>query len=153
MPLLPAEDVVFPSWTTYFFSLAEAAAAKSKDPSTKVGAAIAGPSGEIRSLGFNGFPRRVDDSPYVRYQRPEKYLWTEHAERNAIYNAARAGIALQDCDIYVTHPPCVDCVRAIIQTGIRNIHYRAQTLSPHWDDHTPIAEAMLKESGVIVHVH
>ena len=62
----------------------------SKDRSTKVGCVVIGPDREVRSMGYNGFPRGINDEIERRHARPDKY--TEHAERNAIYNAARVGV-------------------------------------------------------------
>jgi deoxycytidylate deaminase len=66
----------------------------SKDRRTKVGAVIAGPSREILSVGYNGFPMGLNDEHAYRHESPAKYLFTEHAERNAIYHGARRGISL-----------------------------------------------------------
>src|SRR3972149_4666305 len=104
-------------WPEFFFALAALAAKKSKDRSTKIGAVVVGPDNEVRSLGYNGFPRGINDDVEERHRRPAKYLWSEHAERNAIYNAVRAGICLRGCTMYVHSHPCVDCARAIIQSG------------------------------------
>jgi dCMP deaminase len=93
----------------------------SKDRSRAVGCVIVGPNNEIRSTGFNGFPRGVDDSSDYRHHRPMKYKWTEHAERNAIYNAARVGTPLQGCRLYIPWFPCMDCARAIVQSGITEL--------------------------------
>lgn len=109
------------TWDDFFLGLAGYVSQKSKDQSTKVGAVIVGPDHEVLSLGWNGFPRGVDDNVQERHERPAKYEWTEHAERNAIYNAARHGIALRGATIYVTHAPCAACARAIVQSGIRAV--------------------------------
>lgn len=90
----------------------------SKDPSTKVGCILVGPSGEIRSMGYNGMPRGCNDTNSVRNQRPEKYFWYEHAERNALYNAARVGTPIDGSTAYVTMIPCMDCARGLIQSGV-----------------------------------
>ena len=75
------------NWDQYFFDIVNVVKEKSKDRSTKVGAIIVGPDQGVRSTGFNGFPRGVNDNVDARHERPAKYLYTEHAERNAIYNA------------------------------------------------------------------
>jgi dCMP deaminase len=108
------------NWDSYFIKMVQLVSEKSKDPSTKCGALIVGPDHEIRSTGFNGFPRGVDETIESRWVRPEKYEWVEHAERNAIYNAARVGISTFGCTMYVNYAVecCDDCTRAIIQSGI-----------------------------------
>lgn len=108
-------------WDIYFFDLLAVIKTKSKDKSTKVGALVVGEDHEIRSTGFNSFPRGLDDNIPERHKRPEKYYWIEHAERNAIYNAARVGTPLKNCSIYIIAFPCTDCCRGIIQSGIREI--------------------------------
>lgn len=103
-----------------YMELAYARARFSKDPSTQVGAVIVGSAGEDRASGYNGAPRgcAADEDGDYRGNRPEKYFWFSHAELNAITNAARVGTPLAGCSIYVTHPPCMDCARAIVQAGI-----------------------------------
>lgn len=123
----------------------------SKDRSRQVGCVIVGPNNEIRATGFNGFPRRIDDNAEERHQRPAKYLWTEHAERNAIYNAAFAGIPLQDCRIYVPWYPCADCARGIIQSGIvALIAYEPDWSDDQWGVAFDVTRQMLNEAGVEV---
>jgi dCMP deaminase len=110
-------------WDTYFMQMLPMIATKSKDMSTKVGCIIVGPDHEIRSTGYNSFPRGLNDNIPERQERPEKYKWIEHAERNAIYNAARMGISLKECYMYIMGVPCMDCGRAIIQAGIVEVIY------------------------------
>jgi dCMP deaminase len=107
-------------WPLFYIGLAEMWANKSKDRSTGVGAIIVGPDNEQRSAGYNGFPRGVIDDVDARHDRPLKYEFTEHAERNAIYNAARMGTPLNGCVMYLNWwpLPCPDCARAVIQSGI-----------------------------------
>jgi dCMP deaminase len=93
----------------------------SKDRSTKVGCVIATPDKQVISIGYNGFPRGVDDSQESRHSSASKYLWTEHAERNAIYGAARLGIATRGCEMFLSWFPCMDCARAIVQAGITRL--------------------------------
>jgi dCMP deaminase len=107
----------------YFLNLAKAVSTGSKDRSTQVGAVIIGPNKEIRSTGFNGFPIGVNDLAGERHLRPAKYKFTEHAERNAIFLAARHGTPLDGCSLYCTLPPCADCARAIIQAGIKKVYF------------------------------
>lgn len=50
-----------------------------------------------------------------------KAFWVEHAERSAIYKAARAGVSLFGCSLYSTLFPCASCMRAIIQSGVAEL--------------------------------
>lgn len=141
------------SWDEYYVRMADLVASKSKDRSTNVGAVIVGPDNEVRSTGFNGFPRGVDDEVDSRHTRPVKYDFTEHAERNAIYNAARVGIATKDCTIYLNWEPCpcTGCTRAIIQSGITKIvgpDVKFAGAGKHWEDDFKRATEMLNEAGI-----
>jgi dCMP deaminase len=109
-------------WDKKFMELAIHVSSWSKDRSTKVGAVIVDEhSKSVLAMGYNGFPRGCDDDQDCRHERPAKYLWTEHAERNAIYNAARNGVRLDGATIYIPLCSCVDCTRAIIQSGIKRV--------------------------------
>jgi dCMP deaminase len=132
--------------------LADAYASMSRDPSSQVGCAILDTEGRFRSGGFNGIPRGVEDLTERMTIRPEKYLWMEHAERNAIFNAAgMGGPGLAGCFAFVTGlPPCARCARAMIQCGIRRVYYKAGVLVPdRWIDDMLAATVMLEEAGVM----
>ena len=140
------------TWDRYFVTLAEQVSLKSKDRSTKVGAIIVGSDHEIRSTGYNGFPRGINDDVDSRHDRPAKYQYTEHAERNAIYNAARMGTSLKGCTLYLNYEPkpCVDCVRAIIQSGIIMVVGNDTPFGSYWKESMTIGENMLKEAGISI---
>jgi dCMP deaminase len=138
-------------WDQRFLDLASLVASWSKDRSRKVGAVIVGPAGEIRSTGYNGFPRNVADDVETRHQRPAKYQWTEHAERNAIYNAARHGTPLEGCVIYLPWFPCMDCARAIVQSGIKGmVSYKPDLEDPKFGADFKAATEMFNEVGMEV---
>lgn len=140
-------------WNYRFLELAELIASWSKDTSTKTGAVIIGPDKEIRATGYNGLVRKVDDNIPERMERPTKYDFFEHAERNAIYNACLTGTSLKNCTIYCTLTPCTDCARAIIQTGIKTVvtyEYKTKADDPKntWRDKLNYSAQMFKEAGV-----
>ena len=109
-------------WNEYFITIAEQVKEKSKDINTKIGAVIVGKDKEILTTGYNSFPRGLNDELTERQERPEKYFWFEHAERNAIYNAARIGVSLKESTVYLTSGlPCMDCARGLIQSGVKKI--------------------------------
>lgn len=147
-------------WDVYFIKMARLVASKSKDRSTKIGAVLVGMKHEVLGIGFNGFPRDVDDDVESRHERPEKYLWTEHAERNAIYNAALNGIRLDGATMYCAcGVPCADCARAIIQSGIIEVvidqrtehkHVTNSRFATQWSRSCTVSNEMLNEAGVIV---
>ncbi|QQO33191.1 dCMP deaminase family protein [Bradyrhizobium diazoefficiens] len=137
------------NWDNRFMELAVHVGGWSKDSSRKVGCVIVGPHNEIRATGYNGFPRGADDDKIERHARPQKYLWTEHAERNAIYNAARSGTPLEGCRIYVPWFPCMDCARAIVQVGIKHlIAVRPDEGDPQWGEAFTAALELLNEANV-----
>lgn len=139
-------------WDEYFLRMADLVSEKSKDRSTKVGAVIVGEDHEVRSTGYNGFPRGINDGVEDRHERPAKYAWTEHAERNAIYNAARNGTHLLGSTMYISAWfPCADCARAVIQAGIVCIvvnKARENKLDSRWNESCAIGMEMLLEAGV-----
>ena len=106
-----------PTWDQYYLDICKVVATRSKDPNTQIGCVIIGPNHEIRSTGYNSFPRGIRDG-FPSAWCAHEYLWIEHAERNAIGNAARAGTATEGCTIYVEIMPCMDCARAVVQAGI-----------------------------------
>ena len=223
------------TWDKFFIEMAMHISTKSKDPSTKVGCVIVGPDNEVRSTGYNGFPRgvreladvrehqpieieklafsggyqvrcscgdilqlqeervgnwdtlpRVEDGidkdwlrskiaehahftkPEIaidpeRWERPLKYDFVEHAERNAVYNAARVGIPLKGCRAYLNWEPypCKECAKAFIQAGIVEVigpdiefpnHKRTDGEGNQWEAGDvwkfSISQTLMDEGGV-----
>lgn len=140
-------------WNQRFIDLSSHVANWSKDRSTGVGAIIT-KDNIILSVGYNGFPRGANDDVESRHQRPAKYKYTEHAERNAIYNAARKGISLDHSKLYIDWFPCVDCCRAIIQSGIEEIVCKQPDLNDErWGSDFIISLELFKECKVKITYH
>ena len=141
-----------PNWDEYYLEICRVVALRSKDPHTQIGCVIVGPAHEIRSTGYNSLPRGIRDDVPERFERPTKYLWMEHAERNGIYNAARAGTATEGCTIYVEIMPCMDCARAIVQAGIAEVVVSEGRMSryssEYYDEHFRKVEELFAEAGV-----
>lgn len=142
-------------WDARWLELAALIASWSKDRSTQVGSVIVGGGNQILTTGYNGFPRGVNDNIDSRYERPVKYRYIEHAERNAIYNAARYGIRLAGTTIYTPYYPCTDCARGIIQAGITTVVTpemldgdKQEDLLSRWGDDFMISRVMLLEASV-----
>lgn len=109
-------------WDKRFINLAEHIAQWSKDPSTQVGAVLVNPYTKVViGMGYNGFPRGVDDHAYRYEKRSVKYEYVVHAELNAILNATEN---LRGSNLYVTLSPCNECAKAIIQSGISRVVYK-----------------------------
>lgn len=146
------------SWDAYFIGLAAIASFRSKDPSTQNGACIVQDDSPV-SLGYNGFPRGCSDDEFPwgregKHARDTKYPFVEHAERNAIYNAARKGIALDGATIYIYsekgYYPCDECARAIIQSGIKKV-VMAYAIDENTDKYDWTAtKKMFESAGIIV---
>lgn len=132
------------NWSDYLMGFAQHAASKSKD-STQVGAALVRDR-TVLCTGFNGPPKGVKDIP-DRFERPKKYLYATHAEMNLIATAAREGIRIDGCGVYITHPPCSICARLMIQAGVKKVVCGpGKTSMP--EEEFEAAQTMFEESGV-----
>ena len=137
------------NWDQRFLNLAKHISEWSKDPCTKVGCVVVGPDREIRSTGFNGLPRGIEDNDERLNNREIKYPLICHAEENAIMHAARIGISLKDCTAYVTWPPCTRCARSLIQAGVSTIIYPKDIEIPdRWMEDFNLSLNMLKEAKI-----
>jgi dCMP deaminase len=139
------------NWDDYFMSMVYLIAMKSKDMRTHIGALVIGPDKEIKSTGYNSFVRRLKDNIPERQEKPEKYYWFEHAERNAIYNATLIGTSLKGGIMYTNAIPCMDCARGIVQSGILEVIVDKmwnEGASPEDLEHSQRTIQMFKETGV-----
>jgi dCMP deaminase len=107
-----------PSWTDYFLGLAKVVSLRSHDIHTKHGCVITDQNNRVLGVGYNGFPRGLKDKE-LPLERPLKYHWMVHSERNALSNCVVRpdnGIA------YVTGQCCNDCIVALWQEGIKTVN-------------------------------
>lgn len=134
-------------WDKRFLDLASHIAGWSKDPSTKVGCVIVRPDKTIASVGYNGFPRGVQDDADRYSNRDLKYLMVKHAEENAIYSAKEP---LTGYTAYVTHHPCANCSGSLIQNGVSRIVTREPdpAFRERFSESFRASEIMLQEAGV-----
>ena len=138
------------TWDLRFMFLAGHVAQWSKDPSTKTGAVIVRPDRTIASLGFNGFPRKIKDTPELLDDRDEKYKRIIHCEMNAILTAR------ERLDGYTLYnwpgQSCSRCAVHVIQSGIvRVVSPRAATdYARRWREETLLAEKLFQEAGIVV---
>jgi deoxycytidylate deaminase len=109
-----------PNWHEYFIGLAHAVSMRSHDIQTQHGCVITDSSNRILGVGYNGFPKGVDDSKLPNI-RPDKYPWMIHAERNALSNCT---IRPENGIAYVTGQCCNDCIMALHQEGIKKVYMR-----------------------------
>jgi dCMP deaminase len=138
-------------WVARFIKLAEEVSTWSKDPSSQVGAVIVRPDRTIASVGFNGFPRGVEDCHERIANRDTKLLYTIHAEMNAILSAKEP---LKGYSLFVwPFQPCAHCAASIIQSGIKEVYcpFNAHLDSyERWADSFKAALQMFDEAGVRV---
>ena len=142
------------TWDAYFLEMCRLASRKSKHPRAQVGCVIVGRGHEVLATGFNGIARGVEEHE-ERYERPLSGMFCLHAELNAILNAARRGVSLNDTTAYVMWYPCCFCAAALIQVGVRHIVVDGTTkygeeIDERWADRHRAAETQLKEAGVYV---
>ena len=130
-------------WDLRFLSLAVHVSSWSKDPRTRVGAVIVNEQKQVLSPGYNGFPRGVLDIEERYQQRSTKYLFVAHAERNALDNCFTD---TRGSTLYTTLAPCNECVKSIIQKGIKRIVTLTSNDRPQ--DNSDAAVLMLQEANV-----
>jgi len=131
--------------------LAKHASILSKDPSTKVGAAIFDDKRRVVSVAYNGFPRGVEDSDDRLHDRELKYKMVLHAEQNAM---AFATAPLHGSTLFCTHPCCTQCAAMAIQRGVKHVCWPkpSKDFLERWLWDLKISSEMFKEAGVQVHV-
>ena len=121
----------------------------SRDESTKVGTVIIDKNGEVMVIGFNDLIKGCKYTPEVQV-RPIKYKYFEHGERNAIYSAARLGVSTDGCTIISSGLfPCVECARAIVQSGIiKIVTFKPDYEHPTYGEDFKLALDFLTDAGV-----
>jgi dCMP deaminase len=136
-------------WIARFLDLTKKIASWSKDP-TQVGAVIVRPDRTICSVGFNGFPRGIEDSRSAIADRDTKLLRTIHAELNAILSSKES---LVGYSLFVwPFQPCSQCAAAIIQSGIVDVYcpFNDHLAHERWSESFKSALQMFDEAEVRV---
>ena len=106
-------------WDEYFINITREVAQRSKDPSTQVGCVIVDEKNRPVSFWYNGRIAGADESYFTR-ERPQKYYAIIHAEMNAILFSKKN---LEGCKMYVTYACCENCLKFVIQAGIKEVIY------------------------------
>ncbi len=126
-----------PTWDQYFMTITRQVAERSTCLRAKVGAVIVRDR-NILATGYNGSPAGLPhciepgvgcliyESKTPDGEIEQNCYRTIHAEMNAITQAAKNGAAIRDADIYVTHTPCIQCLKVLINTGIRTVFYEKE---------------------------
>lgn len=140
-------------WDRRFLADAAHFAARSKDPSTQVGAVLVRDR-HVFMDSHNGFPVGVADKPERLHDRATKLLFMVHAAANAIAQCAKHGIKTDGATVYVTHPPCAGCMRLLIAAGIARVVFPTMddAFAKRWATDFTASDAMAREAGVQVDV-
>lgn len=138
-------------WDIRFLELAEHFSFWSKDPSRQVGAVAISPSRQILSIGWNGFPRGIEDMKDRLDNRELKYKYIVHAEQNVLYNACQNGVSLVGSTLYTFGlPVCSECAKGVIQCGIKEVKcgFVGSIFDPRWKDSCEFAKKMFDEANI-----
>lgn len=113
------EYKVRPSWQEYFRDIVECTATRSSCNRLHVGCILV-KDHRIISQGYNGF---LAGHPHVSVIENDHEIATIHAEQNAIIDCAKRGVACDGATAYITHFPCINCLKLLVQSGIQEIYY------------------------------
>jgi len=117
----------------------------SDDPGRKVGCALVDGFGNVIAMGANTFPAGVAGT----LERPMKYVYMEHAERNCLYNCCKTGTKTDRAAAVLTLFCCAECARGLIQAGVSAVAAPKPDISdPVWGASWKQALEMLQEAGV-----
>lgn len=129
------------NWEEYFIEITKLVAQRSSCLSRQVGAILVKEK-RILATGYNGSPSKIENcierggclrEGSVSGQNLNTCM-AVHAEMNAILQCAKMGVCCEDATLYVTTYPCVNCMKAIIQSGIRKVVYIESYNSPLTDE-------------------
>ena len=135
-------------WDGRFVRMAKEVATWSKDPKRRVGAVLVSADRRSLSVGYNGFPRGVEDTEERLGDADMRRTLSVHAERNALDNAA---FNCHGATLYTTYFPCLECVKGMVQKGVARIVSPPPDLDhPRWGDIWNSAGAMIREVNMKV---
>lgn len=133
-----------------FIKMTNVVSESSDDDNRKVGCVIVRDGDTLVSYGSNTIPDNVKKLK-SRKEKPNKYNWIGHAERNSINLAAKKGISTDGCEMYCNYYPCSDCAISIIQAGISKLYTEKPDFNHHkWGESWKRSKKMFEESGVVI---
>ena len=143
-------DFVTDKWNYRYLELAKTVAGWSKDPSRQIGCVAVNDKGQILSVGYNGFPRGINDDDVRLNNRIEKYKYIVHAEKNMIYNATHNGVSLDGCTVYVSGlPVCSECAKGLIQVGVKKVIMEdATNIRNNWAESWELTRSLFDEARI-----
>ena len=127
-------------WNDYFMSMACLASSRSPCDRLHVGCVLV-KDNRVTSMGYNGF---LSGSPHESIIVDNHEQATVHAEQNAVADAAKRGISINDTTAYVTHYPCINCCKIMCASGVKKIVYNKNYKN---DDNVA---SILRHSGVTI---
>jgi len=108
-----------PSWDDYFKEIVKVTASRSSCERLQVGCVLV-KKNRIIAQGYNGF---LPGCPHISQVRDGHEQATVHAEQNAIADCAKRGASCEECTAYITHYPCLNCMKILCAAGIKEIKY------------------------------
>lgn len=130
------------SWQDYFMANAELISKRSTCDRAFVGAVLV-KNNRIIATGYNGGVSATENCNEAgHYMEDGHCIRTVHAEMNALIQCAKEGISTNNTEVYVTHFPCINCTKALLQAGVTKITYKAN-YHPN-----PFAIELLEKKGV-----
>lgn len=136
-----------PDWDSFWMTIAILVSIRSHDAETKHGCVLIDNKNHIKSIGYNGMPSGFDDSTLPN-TRPLKYKWVLHSERNALHNCESRP---DGCTAYITGKPCVECLKALYQEGVKKLVLlkRVGSVSLSTDEEeTAVWDEMVKRGAI-----
>ncbi len=113
------------SWKKYFMEITNLVATRSTCDRAFVGCLLVNDDNRIVSTGYNGSVKKNPHCDDIGHRMRDGHcIATIHAEINALLYCAKEGISVKDCSAYVTHFPCLNCTKALIQAGIKKIYFQ-----------------------------
>ena len=139
-----------PRWQQFYMRLAEEVATGSKDGSSKFGAVLVRPDKTLASIGFNGFPSRIEDDPHLLTDisaREKKYARIVHAEANCLNH--NRDYNTDGFHLFVNGHPCDRCALRIASSGVAFVYYRVNLdYEARWIDSVALAKEIFAEAKV-----
>ena len=108
-----------PSWDEYFRELTLVTAKRSACERLKVGCVVV-KDNRIVAQGYNGY---LPGAPHEQVMRDGHEIATVHAEQNAVTDCAKRGVSCNNATAYITHYPCINCMKIMCAAGIKEIKY------------------------------
>ena len=128
------------SWDEYFITISLLAAKRSSCNRLNVGCVITF-NNRVLATGYNGF---LAGAPHISRVVDNHEQFTVHAEQNAICDAASRGVSLLNSTVYVTHYPCLNCLKLLIASGIKTIKYMYNYKNNH------LTNEMIMENNISI---